>query len=182
MGAVIRAALPDDAPAIADVHVTSLRASSSDLLPAHLAHLVLTPPDATPRARAWRRWIERARTSTFVSLVDATVTGFCTLHPAADESGAGAAGAGAAGACGEIASFYVLPSEWRRGTGRRLGERAMAEARARGFAEIALWVLETNARARNFYESLGFRPDGESKVFLERPYASWCELRYRRTV
>ncbi len=89
---------------------------------------------------------------------------------------------GGAGACGEIASFYVLPAEWRQGTGRRLGETAVAEAHARGFAEVAIWVLETNARARGFYEALGFRPDGESKVFLERPYATWRELRYRRAV
>ena len=44
----------------------------------------------------------------------------------------------------------MLPSDWRRGTGRRLGERAVAEARARGFAEIMVWVLETNARARGY--------------------------------
>ena len=158
MGVVIRAASPDDAPAIAGVHGTSLRASSTDLLPAHLAPLVLAPPDAAPRTRAWRRWIERARTSTFVSLVGGSVTGFCTLHPApvaasadADRAGADAAGAGVgARARGEIASFYVLPSDWRRGTGRRLGERAVAEARARGFAEIMVWVLETNARARGY--------------------------------
>ena len=194
MSAIIRAASPDDAASIAGVHTTSLRASATDLLPAHLTPIVLPPADAAPRARAWRRWIERERTSTFVSLAGATLTGFCTLHPAPGESrtgeaaadegvGAGAgAGSVAAGPCGEIASFYVLPSEWRRGTGRRLGERAVAEARTRGFSEVMVWVLETNARARSFYESLGFRPDGESKVFLERPYASWRELRYRRTV
>ena len=192
MDATIRTASPDDAEAIAGVHATSLRASATDLLPAHLTPIVLPPAGAAPRARAWKRWIERERTSTFVSLAGATVTGFCTLHPATDDvraTGAGAenpgpqaAGAGTAAACGEIASFYVLPSEWRRGTGRRLGGRALAEARARGFAEVMLWVLETNARARRFYESLGFRPDGASKVFLERPYASWRELRYRRAV
>ncbi len=191
MSATIRAASPDDAAAIAGVHVSSLRASAADLLPGHLTSILLPPADAAPRARAWRRWIERERTSTFVSLADTTLTGFCTLHPAPDESrtagaaavtGAGAASTGAAGPCGEIASFYVLPSEWRRGTGRRLGERAVAEARTRGFSEVLVWVLETNARARRFYETLGFRPDGESKVFLERPYASWRELRYRRAV
>ena len=242
MGAIIRAASPDDAAAIAGVHVTSLRASATDLLPAHLTPILLPPADAAPRTSAWRRWIERARTSTFVAHAGATVTGFCTLHPAADERGAGvgAAGAGAAGGGvgttasaagvrtaagtagagasgrgvgtagagvaggsvgaaagaaragtvrpvtargrGEIASLYVLPTEWRRGTGRRLGERALAEARERGFAEVMVWVLETNSRARRFYEALGFRPDGESKIFLERPYASWRELRYRRAV
>ncbi|MCY4122274.1 MAG: GNAT family N-acetyltransferase [Acidobacteria bacterium] len=193
MDTIIRAACPDDAAAIAGVHVTSLRASAPDLLPAHLTPIVLPPAGAAPRARAWKRWIERGRTSTFVSLAGATVTGFCTLHPAthdvraaagagAENAGPEAAGASNAAACGEIASFYVLPSEWRRGTGRRLGGHALAEARARGFAEVMLWVLETNARARRFYESLGFRPDGASKVFLERPYGSWHELRYRRAV
>ena len=209
MNAVIRDASPDDAAAIAGVHVTSLRASVTDLLPAHLTSILLPPANAAPRARAWQRWIERERTSTFVSLDGATLTGFCTLHPAPDEGGNGGAtavkgmdrgaradaradaggsigaeatGTATAGPCGEIASFYVLPSEWRRGTGRRLGERAVADARTRGFSEVMVWVLETNARARSFYESLRFRPDGESKIFLERPYASWRELRYRRPV
>ena len=205
MNAVIRAALPEDAAAIAGVHVSSLRASATDLLPAHLTPILLPPANAAPRARAWRLWIQRKRTSTFVSFDGATLTGFCTLHPAPDESGTSGAtvvrgvgagtgpgagesigaestSSGAAVPCGEVASFYVLPSEWRRGAGRRLGERAVADARTRGFSEVMVWVLETNARARSFYESLGFRPDGESKIFLERPYASWRELRYRRAV
>ena len=205
MNAIIRPASPEDAAAIAGVHVSSLRASATDLLPAHLTPILLPPANAAPRARTWQRWIERERTSTLVSLDGATLTGFCTLHPAPDESGTGGptvvtgVGAGAdadadgsigaettssaaAGPWGEIASFYVLPSEWRRGTGRRLGQRAVADARTRGFSEVMVWVLETNARARSFYESLGFRPDGESKIFFERPYASWRELRYRRAV
>ena len=93
MEGMIRAAAPDDAAAIAGVHVASLRASATDLLPAHLTPIVLPPADAAPRARAWKRWIERERTSTFVSLAGATVTGFCTLHPATHDVRAGAGGA-----------------------------------------------------------------------------------------
>ena len=171
MSAIIRAAAPGDAEAIAGVFVTSLRASSRDMLPAHLTRLLLPPADAAPRVRAWKRWIERERVSTFVATVSGAVTGFCTLHPAPGERDGGA---------GEIASFYVLPSEWRRGTGRRLDERVRAEARARGYRDVVLWVLETNARARSFYEASGFRPDGESRIFLDRPYGSWRELRYGR--
>ena len=53
-------------------------------------------------------------------------------------------------------------------------------ADVRGYAEIVLWVLEPNARARCFYQALGFRPDGAERVFLEHSDVSLRELRYRR--
>jgi ribosomal protein S18 acetylase RimI-like enzyme len=34
----------------------------------------------------------------------------------------------------------------------------------RGYAEITLWVLDTNRRAREFYEKVGFVEDGKTKT------------------
>ena len=56
----------------------------------------------------------------------------------------------------------------------------VTEARTRGYTEVVLWVLESNERALRFYDSLGFRPDGETRVFLERSDESMLEVRYWR--
>ena len=161
-----------DAAAIAGVHISSLRATYQALIPAHAVHLVLDPSDVKQRTRGWKGWLKRSQVSTVVARVDGTVTGFCTLHPMHDES--------ARAVSGEIPAIYVLPSHWRRGIGRLLCEHTLAEARARGFVEVVLWVLESNERARRFYSSLGFRPDGQTRVFLERSDTALHELRYRR--
>ena len=57
----------------------------------------------------------------------------------------------------------------------------VGEAETRGFADVVLWVLESNARARWFYESLGFRTDGRKRVFLERREGALHEVGYRRS-
>ncbi len=176
MDVVIQSACSDDAAPIAEVHVSALRAAYQGHLPDHLEHLVLGPPDVKRRARAWEGWLKRSRVSTLVAHVDGMLTGFCTLHPMRDEAGQEAA----QGMTGEIPALFVLPSHWRRGIGRLLCGQMLAEARTRDFAEVALWVLESDERARCFYNSLGFRPDGGTRVFLERSDASLHELRYRR--
>ncbi|MDQ6926250.1 MAG: nucleotidyltransferase domain-containing protein [Candidatus Eremiobacteraeota bacterium] len=42
--------------------------------------------------------------------------------------------------------------------------RAISGLRGAGSAEATLWVLDTNVRARRFYESAGWAPDGTTKV------------------
>ncbi len=75
----------------------------------------------------------------------------------------------------------MLPSHWRRGIGSLLCEQMVTEARTRGYTEVVLWVLESNERALRFYDSLGFCPDGKTRVFLERSDESMHEFRYWRT-
>ena len=166
----------DDAAAIAGVHISSLGAAYEGQLPDHLAHLVLDMPDVKQRVRGWKRWLGRSQASTIVARVDGTAVGFCALHPVRDE----AAGAATGGVRGEISAIYVLPSHWRRGIGRLLCEQIVTDARTCGFAEVVLWVLESNERALGFYDSLGFRPDGKTRMFLERSDESMLELRYGR--
>jgi GNAT superfamily N-acetyltransferase len=83
-----------------------------------------------------------------------------------------------------LRQVYVLnvhPRAWGRGKGRALlspGEDALKRA---GFAEAVLWVHPQNGRARRFYESAGWHPDGpvrhEQILGLETP-----EVRYRRSL
>jgi ribosomal protein S18 acetylase RimI-like enzyme len=53
---------------------------------------------------------------------------------------------------------------------------ALAKA---GYDQVTLWVLDTNARARRFYEAAGFHFDGAEQLD-ERDGFVLNELRYRR--
>jgi ribosomal protein S18 acetylase RimI-like enzyme len=57
---------------------------------------------------------------------------------------------------GEVISIYFLPEYMGRGYGNKLLDSVMQELKKRGFAEVFLWVLEENHRARAFYEKYGF--------------------------
>ena len=174
MCVTVRNADVDDAQAIAAVHAAGLQAAYRPLIPDRLAHLVLDPPDAAARVPGWRQCLERPRISTTVVACDErAVVGFSTLR---------AAQRGRAGdADGEVWALFVQPSHWRRGIGRLLCERTLSDARARGFVGVEVWELKSNARARRFFHSLGFRPGGETRIFLEHAGNSLRELRYRRT-
>jgi ribosomal protein S18 acetylase RimI-like enzyme len=68
--------------------------------------------------------------------------------------------AGSAGQVGELYAIYVDPACWSRGTGRALMDAAVTGLTAVGYGKAVLWVLDSNARARRFYEIAGWSPDG----------------------
>ena len=80
---------------------------------------------------------------------------------------------------GEVYALYVLPSAQRAGLGRALLATAADRVRAAGDTAIALWVLDSNAPGRAFYEALGWRSDGSERAF-DLGSASVTEVRYRR--
>jgi GNAT superfamily N-acetyltransferase len=57
--------------------------------------------------------------------------------------------------------FYVVPERWGSGVADALHEAALAPLDC---AEVKLWVLEENARARRFYEKRGWERNGEERV------------------
>lgn len=72
-----------------------------------------------------------------------------------------------------LQELYVVPGLRGHGIGRRLLEETIEFARAAGAAGIDLNTGETDAAARNLYESMGFTnkeggPDGPSMLFYER--------------
>jgi GNAT superfamily N-acetyltransferase len=69
-----------------------------------------------------------------------------------------------------LEAIYVRPSAWGTGLAVALHDAAVAELRARGVVQARLWVLEENDRARRFYERLGWRPDGTSRVVEFPPH------------
>jgi GNAT superfamily N-acetyltransferase len=80
---------------------------------------------------------------------------------------------------GEVNSLYVDPDSWRLGVGSELLDAATAYLEQRRFLRAALWVLDTNDRARRFYEALGWSHDGGTQA-LELGDETLTELRYAR--
>jgi ribosomal protein S18 acetylase RimI-like enzyme len=72
----------------------------------------------------------------------------------------------------ELYAIYLDPEQLGTGLGRRLFEHAVEDLRSRRFDTVTLWVLETNERARRFYEVAGWKHDGT--VTSERVD---CEMR-----
>jgi len=65
---------------------------------------------------------------------------------------------------GEIWGIYLAPKHWREGLGRtlcRYGEQLLS---LRGYLVATLWVFAGNSQARRFYEAMGFRADGASRM------------------
>jgi len=145
--ALIRAAEPDDARAIAAVHVASWRATYHGLLPDDfLAGLALAPREAQ-----WARALAAPpdERGVWVATDDTgAVLGFASGGP---ERG------GDAAYPGELYALYLLPEAQGRGRGRRLFGAVAADLARRGFPALLLWVLDGNPACR-FYAHLGGYP------------------------
>jgi ribosomal protein S18 acetylase RimI-like enzyme len=77
----------------------------------------------------------------------------------------------------EVYALYLAPEVAGQGIGRTLFAHSAADLRQRGFEQATLWVLESNQRARTFYEAAGWVPDG-AKMSEARPGALLHEMRY----
>jgi ribosomal protein S18 acetylase RimI-like enzyme len=162
----VSAAQPQDALAIARVHVSSWQAAYVGMMPEdYLASL-----SVEERASTWRGilghgatlgqgatevWI--AREAGDPARAPGEVLGFVSIgayrasEPLAEEH------------LGEISSLYVSPGHWGRGIGATLWLRASERLAAAGFGTVALWVLVDNVRAIRFYRAMGFREDPGSE-------------------
>jgi GNAT superfamily N-acetyltransferase len=165
----LRPAVPEDALAVAQVHVRAWQAAYRGLMPEeYLAGL-------RPQERAQRydfATLDPARPRTLVAVEADTILGFATLSPARDADTSGQ---------GELCALYVEPDCWGRGVGRLLAAAARGDLHRLGFHDAVLWVVAGNARAERFYRSDGWTADG-----LRRPRqvlnVTVDTLRYSRTL
>lgn len=144
---MIREARPDEAATLATIQ--------RDASLAALAHIF--PPDEYPypMAEVTERWED--------ALADERVAVFVAED--------GGIPVGVAGARAEwLDGLYVLPEWWSRGVGRSLHDHVLDRLRAAGSTRCHLWALEHNDRARRFYERLGWREDGTSRVVPFPPH------------
>ena len=148
----LRPAVPDDAMAVARVHVRAWQAAYHGLMPEdYLAGL-------RPEARAQHYdfgGLDPARPRTLVAVEADTVLGFATISPARDADAAGQ---------GELCALYVEPDCWGRGIGQALASAARGELSSLGFSRAVLWVVAGNARAERFYRADGWSHDGSRRA------------------
>lgn len=166
----VRRAVEADARVIAEVHVRSWQAAYVGLLP----DTFLAGLSADDREPVWREiLVDMARPAnrTLVLTDTGTVVGFAHFCPSRDPD--------ASPTTGEVTSIYLSPDAWGRGGGRLLLDQVIASLREGTFTEATLWVLDTNRRARRFYEAAGWLTDGAEKTDDRRGFPL-TEVRYRR--
>jgi GNAT superfamily N-acetyltransferase len=146
----IRAAMPDDARRIAEVHVTAWRDAYRGMLPdGYLDRLSIDD-----RETRWLGAIADPAPGSGVLVAEAreAIVGFASFDRSRDDD--------AEEATGEVPAIYVDPAVVGTGVGRRLFTAATDALRRAGYRRATLWVLEANARARSFYERAGWKWDG----------------------
>jgi len=70
---------------------------------------------------------------------------------------------GATAMVGELQAIYLRSEYSGRGWGRELQDVCFKRLRELGYSCATLWVLDSNTRARNFYEKSGWKSDGAQK-------------------
>ncbi|HYD79695.1 MAG TPA: GNAT family N-acetyltransferase [Paucimonas sp.] len=154
---ILRAAIPADAAAIAQVRVDSWRATYRGILPdADLDSMKLDES-----AALWERILEAksAAASVFVAERDGAVLGFAAGKLLEEEK---------FGLNAELAAIYMRPDAQRAGIGRRLVGKIAEAHQAHGAHGLIAWVLAKNEIARQFFEDLG------AELLIEQPF-TWNE-------
>ncbi len=171
-GVLVRLATEQDAGAVAVVQVRTWQAAYRGLIPQEY----LDGRDPQERRPAWVQWLRGNPAPAALLVLEHDtdgVVGFIAVAPGRDPDIDPRR-------VGEVQACYLLPEHWGQGGGRLMMAAALDRLREAGFHEAVLWVLDTNAGARRFYEAGGWRPDGRTKTDASRGFPA-TEVRYRRT-
>jgi GNAT superfamily N-acetyltransferase len=149
---LLRPAEPDDAMAVARVHVRSWQAGYRNLLPDDYLDQ-LRPED---RAQKYDfASLDPRKPRTIVATDGGLIQGFATTAPSRDID---------LPDYGELCALYVDPDHWGRGIGVALVSAARGHLFERGFQSAFLWVLAGNVRGDHFYRMDRWSPDGRRRT------------------
>ncbi|MDY6896684.1 MAG: GNAT family N-acetyltransferase [Cyanobacteriota bacterium] len=81
----------------------------------------------------------------------------------------------------EITSIYLNPEHWRKGLGKELFQFILLEIKNKEFTEVTLWVIDTNQTACSFYQKMGLKPDGTTKIDIREDF-ELREIRYSKNL
>ncbi len=164
-----RAARPEDAPAIASVHVASWQAAYRGQLP----DVVLENLSVDRRAETWSDVIAATGPADAVLVMEraGVLRGLRSCLRGARFRRRRRHGGGVLplSPCGDLGP----------GAGARAHGSCAVPPHGGGFTSAILWVLATNDRARRFYEAGGWERDGAERTELIGG-ARVAEVRYRR--
>ena len=166
---LLRPAEPDDAIAVARVHIRSWQVAYRNLIPDEFLD-GLSPED---RARRYDfATLDPLKPRTILAVEDGSILGFATTSPSRDTDLAD---------YGELCALYVDPPHWARGIGAALIAAARARLAEMGFRNALLWVLAGNDRAERFYRGDRWMPDGHRRSDDTRG-VTLHEIRYQRAL
>ncbi len=164
---LLRPAEPDDALAVARVHVRSWQKAYRTLLPDDYLHQ-LRPEDRAEKYDFSN--LDALKPRTIVAAGKGLIYGFATTTSSRDQE---------LPDHGELCALYVDPVKWGRGIGHALVSAARLHLLGVGYKNAFLWVMAGNVRAERFYKIDGWAPDG-----MRRTDSVWGvtveELRYQR--
>lgn len=164
----IRPATPDDARAIAGIHVRSWQVAYRGIVPESF----LQSLSVDQRERFWRESLEGGGPRTSVFEEHGHVVGWISVGATRD--------AGERPSTRELWAIYVDPMHWRRGVGQRLWGDAERQLTGAGVTEVTLWVLRDNIPALAFYRSNGFVADADVEKTVVIGGTELVEVRLRR--
>lgn len=162
----IRHAVPEDARAVAEIHVDAWRAAYADILP----EAFQASWTVTSRQAFWDRFLAEKQGDLQVAVEGDRVVGWISTGPCRDE--------GLARDDAEIWAFYVSASVWSKGVGRQLWVSARNRLIEQGHRQCHLWVLAQNARAIRFYQAVGFNRDEFTAKTFQLGGSMVDEIRY----
>lgn len=143
----LRDAVPDDAMAVAGVHVRAWQQGFKGLLPAGYLETL----DPVSRAERYTFGItDGSRPRTIVALDKGVIRGFTTIGLYEGEA--------------LLHALYVDPPMWGTGMGRALIAEAKKDLKQFGKPTAILWSMVGNARADRFYLADGWAVEGEPRV------------------
>lgn len=148
-GVIVRRAFPEDAEALAHLHLDVWEDAYTGLMPQQV--LEERRATVTDRVDRWRSILE-SHDRTLVAEGPKGLIGFAGTGPGRDND---------VDTDLELMGLYVRADWWGTGVGYALFDGAVGDRAA------YLWVLAGNDRAIRFYERQGFRLDGTEDLHDE---------------
>ena len=167
MSLQIRLAIPEDAPAVAVIHVRCWQFAYRGIVPDAILDILSIPA----HEQLWGYALGNPTSDRRLWVADdnRAVVGFCETGPSSDDD--------ATPDTAEVGAIYLEPERIGTGVGRPLFQHAVDDLCERGFRCATLWVFRDNPRARQFYEAAGWHPEAERT--RTRGDALVVEIRYR---
>jgi ribosomal protein S18 acetylase RimI-like enzyme len=166
----VRKGLPDDAKAIATIHVRAWQSAYRGIIPSAF----LEGLSISQREDAWRQHLISGETTIFVAEESGQVVGWAQLGRSRDTD--------ADRSTGELYAIHVAPEHWRHGVGQHLWSKGVVHLRQSEYAEATLWVIRDNAGACAFYRANGFVADVGIQKTLRIAGSELVEIRLRHKI
>lgn len=150
MGLTIRKAVPEDAYEYAACHIACWRDAYCGIIPdGYLDNMLLELEQRAERCLQTLR--EPGDYEFYCVEYEGSMIGRLIFSKSRDDDKPDA---------GEIVAIYLRADYWGKGYGRQMMDFALESLKHQGYRTAFVWVLEANARARDFYKKCGFLFDG----------------------